>query len=171
LDINRCSGCGGYISRNEILIKQLTDEKNLLHIEIAKLTKSIILYDVKSNEPDVVLLRTLRTKRNEKVTYITNLTKNLQHQMKCEKSTNSDIFINYLINELTKSGYSQEHINHLRKMAHTDHANKLKKAKKEIHRIYNKADVILSHNEWRNSSGCFDPTAKLAIDSVSKGEF
>lgn len=169
LQIIQCVTCGNNISANKTLLKELTIHLNTLSTDASKLTQRINAFPPDSNDPDIVTLRTMRTKRKEKIVYINNIIKNLQHQIRMvETTTYHSVFINNLIQELTKSGYSNEYIKHLRKISNDTHMIKVKRAQKEIHGIHRKADIILSRNEWRNSAGYFDPTCKLAVDSVTK---
>lgn len=154
---------------NDKIIKELTNERNLIMSEISKLTKNILRYQHENHDKSEILpLIDLRTKKNEKVIYINDLLKKLQRELQREKSTYHDILINFLIEEITKFGYTQEKIRQIKKLAIITNKINKKKARKEIHKIHIKADIILSKNDWYNSSGCYDPTAKIAIDSITK---
>jgi len=171
MEMPQCPKCGGVVSKHEILLKQLIDEKNVLVNELKKLVESISLYTNNNNAPEVIFIKTLRNKKNEQITYIDNLIKNLHYQMKCEKFTYHELFINHLISELMTLGYSREHINHFKQMSLTEHGLRMKKVRKELQRIYKKSDNILCPNEWKNSSGYCDPTAKIAIDKLIPKKF
>lgn len=151
MNLVRCQKCGTVVLTNNTLEERLITEREELEKEIEK------------KGP-----RAHRQTLIQRIHEINRLLKQMRHQARKEQIDVYEVFSSLLVDELAKCGYKNPWFQELKSKAEETRQKELSQANRQLKTLYGDAGKILDNNEWRNSSGNYDPTAKRAIDKANK---
>ncbi|BCD15145.1 MULTISPECIES: hypothetical protein [Bacillales] len=163
MNLVRCVKCNTPVLSTDSMQERLMEEKNELvkkkdNIQ-AKINK---LKQRGAHESTYKRMKMDNHLLGIKIGEVNSYLKLLKHQ---ERETDvNKIMIDILMDELKKHGYKKEFFVQANKTANEIKNERQKQYKNTKNDIYNK----VKHNDWHNSKGQYDPTAKMAIDKTMK---
>lgn len=161
MNLVRCVKCNTPVLSTDSMQERLMEERNeLVKKKDATQTKINKLKRSGANESIYKKMKLENHQLGIKIGEINSYLKILKHQ---ERGVDRErIMVEILMDELKKHGYKKEFFVQASEKANELLSDRQKQYKNTKNDIYNK----IKHNDWHNSKGQYDPTAKLAIDKA-----